>query len=71
MEIHLANRQSDRILLLFHANYTYYAKRKHGMNKQKDSPWHDNIGVVISCENEFLILSKYNGDMYRERFTVL
>lgn len=29
-------------------------------NKQKNSPWHDHIGVVISCENDFLIVAEGN-----------
>ncbi len=31
-------------------------------NKQIDSPWHDHIGVVLSCEDEFLIVAEGNID---------
>ena len=29
-------------------------------NKQKNSPWHDHIGVVLSCEHEFLVVAEGN-----------
>jgi hypothetical protein len=29
-------------------------------NKQKGSPWHDHIGVVLSCETEFLNVAEGN-----------
>ena len=31
-------------------------------NKEKNSKWHDHIGVVLSCENEFLIVAEGNID---------
>lgn len=29
-------------------------------NKQKNSPWHDHIGVVLSCEEEYLLVAEGN-----------
>lgn len=29
-------------------------------NKQKNSPWHDHIGVVMSCEKEYLLVAEGN-----------
>ncbi|MDF2612200.1 MAG: hypothetical protein K0R92_3674 [Lachnospiraceae bacterium] len=29
-------------------------------NKQKNSPWHDHIGVVLSCEKEYLLVAEGN-----------
>lgn len=31
-------------------------------NKQKNSPWHDHIGVVLSCEEEYLVVAEGNID---------
>ncbi len=29
-------------------------------NKQKNSPWHDHIGVVLSCDNDYLLVAEGN-----------
>lgn len=29
-------------------------------NKQKNSPWHDHIGIVLSCEKEYLLVAEGN-----------
>lgn len=31
-------------------------------NKQKNSPWHDHIGVLLSCEEEYLVVAEGNID---------